>query len=105
MDNPEYTVKQINVQLAKRTALPVTVWWAGDETAEIPNLEVHLGEDATAYTVDDLDHVFDVTRQTGPRHYTTIGGASGYAAIADLLATIITEDIAAGVLSLPEEEN
>ena len=100
----EVTAKDINAQLAKATSLPISVAWDGDETREYPLFTVWFGDDQTEYTVEDLDHTFDVACQAGPRHYVSIGSASGYAPLARLLTTIIEDDIDAGLLTLPEED-
>lgn len=106
MDNPKYTQTQINKQLAKRP-LPVTVYWNGDDTAETPIFAVYLGDDETPYVVEDNDDTFDIikTHADGLRHYTTVAWASGYHDLADRLVEIIKEDIDAGELSLPDEED
>ena len=93
----EVTAKDINAQLAK--AMPIRVAWDGDETREYPLFTVWLGDDQTDYTVEDLDYTFDVDH-----HYVNVASVSGYAPLARLLITIIEEDIAAGLLTLPEED-
>lgn len=104
MDNPNYTEAQINKQLAKRP-LPVTVCWNGDDTAETPIFAVYLGDDETPYHIEDNDDTFDVFREVGQRRYESMFWASGYHDIADQLVDLIKEDIDAGVLSLPDEED
>ncbi len=106
MHNPNFTETQINKQLAKRP-LNLSVLWDGDETAETPNFTVILGEDATPYFVEDNDDTFDVVKghAEGWRHYSNVAWASGYHDLADRLVEIIKEDIDAGELSLPDEED
>lgn len=98
MDNPEYTAKQINTQLAK-TGL-IRVKWDGDETREEPLFAVWVGDEDTPYVVEDLDHTFEVTRSDAYG-----GTASGYHKIAALLIDIINEDIWAGRIVLPAQED
>ena len=104
MDNPEATARQINAQLAKRP-LPLCVLWDGDETADTPTFTVILGEDATPYSVEDSDDAFDIVRAVSLRGYEHVAWASGYHDIADRLVEVIKEDIDAGDLSVPDEEN
>jgi hypothetical protein len=94
----EHIADSINVQIIKATSLPIRVAWDGDETRETALFAVWFGDDQTQYTVEDLDYTFDVDRQIDPRHYESIGSASGYAPLARLLLDIINEDIAAGLL-------
>ena len=104
MDNPKYTETQINKQLAKRP-LNLSVLWDGDETAETPNFTVILGEDATLYCVEDNGDAFDIIHDIASRRCQHIAWASGYHDLADRLVEIIKEDIDAGELSLPDEED
>jgi hypothetical protein len=94
-----HTADSINAQIAKATSLPIRVAWDGDETRETALFAVWFGDEPADYTVEDLDHTFDVDRQIGPRHYESVGSASGYAPLARLLIDIINEDIAAGLLT------
>lgn len=98
----EAIANSINAHLGK--ALPIRVAWDGDETREYPLFNVWFGDDQTDYTVEDLDYTFDVDRQLDVRHYESIGSASGYAPLARLLIDIIEDDIAEGLLTLPEED-
>lgn len=104
MHIPVYTQTQINRQLAKRP-LGLSVHWDGDETADTPIFAVLLSEDTTPYFVEDLDDTYNVVREDGYRHYTTVAWASGYHDLADRLVEIIKEAIDAGELSLPAEED
>lgn len=88
----KHTADSINAQIAKATSLPIRVAWDGDETRETALFAVWFGDDQTQYTVEDLDYTFDVDRQIGPRHYGSVGSASGYAPLARLLINIINED-------------
>lgn len=104
MDNPQYTQTQIDKQLAKRP-LGLSVLWDGDETADTPNFAVILGEDATQCFVEDNDAAFDIVHDISSRHCQHFAWASGYHDLADRLVEIIKEDIDAGELSLPDEED
>lgn len=105
MDNPRYTAKQLNVQLAKTSLIRVS--WDGDETRDEPQFWVWVGDENTMYIIEDLDHTFEISLIVDgdkPR-CDTIGSASGYHKIATLLTDIINEDIEAGRIVLPEQED
>ena len=100
MENPEFTERQINAALRKRSPLDISVSWDGayPDPEEDAVFDVHFDEDSTNYVVWDKGPDMDVVERIGKHTYSMIAGSSSHELLADIIISLIEEDIVAGKL-------